>query len=104
MYDSDDYKYFYENRWPVTGTAMRVNKTHAVILDFDNHGKTEEEAKQIYENLCKRVLPDKNSKDQLEKALSECLYAEHTANYGIHIMLTALVKPKSEGGLWRICD
>lgn len=29
------------NNWDVTGTAMRVNKTYAVILDFDNHGETE---------------------------------------------------------------
>ena len=26
------------NNWDVTGTAMRVNKTYAVVLDFDNHG------------------------------------------------------------------
>lgn len=58
------------NNWDVTGTAMRVNKTYAVVLDFDNHGETEQERKEIYENLCKRILPNPNAKEgTLERRL-----------------------------------
>lgn len=78
------------NNWEVTGTAMRVNKTYAVVLDFDNHGETELERKEIYKNLCKRILPNPNAEEgTLEYSLSKLLYAECTASYGIHIIVSA---------------
>ena len=39
--NAPDYARYKFNNWDVTRTAMRVNKTYAVVLDFDNHGETE---------------------------------------------------------------
>ena len=41
----------------ITGTAMLINRTNFVIIDIDNKGKTIEERKAIFDNLCKTFLP-----------------------------------------------
>lgn len=45
----------------ITGTAMLINRTNFVIIDIDNKGKTIEERKAIFDNLCTIFLPSPNT-------------------------------------------
>lgn len=60
----------------ITGTAMLINRTHLIVIDIDNKGKTIEERKAIFDNLCTTFLPSPDSTNNYEIAMLKGLYAE----------------------------
>ena len=74
----------------ITGTAMLINRTNFVIIDIDNKGKTIEERKAIFDNLCKTFLPSPDTNIKYDQLLLKYLYAEQTISYGLHIVLSAI--------------
>ena len=76
-------------RGEVTGTALLINRTNLVVIDIDNKGKTIDERKEIFKKICEHFLPSPNSDKKDDCILRDYLYAEQTASYGLHIILSA---------------